>query len=118
MPRTFYFPATGCGVCLSFLPRGLGCAAYFLLPRGRGGVCLSFLPRGLGFAVLFFFPAAGCFCGLVVVPRGVGSSVIKQRFREMFRRASLAQHDKKKKKGVIPSETRESRGNEPFGLYS
>ncbi len=87
-------------------------------PRRRLGVCLSFLPRGLGSTVIFFFPAAGCFCGLVVEPRGVGSSVIKQRFREMKGGSSLAQHDKKKKKGVIPSETRESRGNEPFGLYS
>ncbi len=87
-------------------------------PRQGCGVCLSFLPRGLGCDVLFFFPAAGCFCGLVVVLRGVGSSVIKQRFREMKGDASLAQHDKKKKKGVIPSETLESRGNEPFGLYS
>ncbi len=51
-----------------------------------------------------------------------------QRFREMFRRASLAQHDRKKKgfisRGmsvfrtpVIPSEVEESRGNEPFDLF-
>ena len=42
--------------------------------------------------------------------------LLNQRFREMFRRASLAQHDRKK--CVIPSETWESRGNEPLGLIT
>ena len=43
--------------------------------------------------------------------------LLNHRFREMFRRASLAQHDKKKK-GVIPSEVEESRGNETLGLFT
>ena len=45
----------------------------------------------------FLIPRDGDFFYLSFTPRGLGSAVLQQRFREMFRRASLAQHDRKQR---------------------
>ena len=70
---------------------------YFTVITNFLFCCHSERSRGISWKrILSNSPRRGCYYCSGFVPRGLSCAVTLQRFREMFRHASLAQHDRRK----------------------